>query len=583
MFTRKMMCDSISCMKCIKLRVNKFNKSIKGHILSLILCLFLVLIILLIIISQYLFQVAKDSIIQTAKNNMKVYKEEVENNLHSLDGQLMDVGYNIYKSNVFNNIDDTELYFAKKEIYNILKNRIQLDTDADNIFVLSKADDIFINHKSTRLSTKSNIDITSYVKEGTFPVTSWTGNDWTFIKIGEQNHFFMAKSVNNITVIFVSQASTVFHQIMDSDHKKQLVVTDLDGNIKYPDNQSYDFDKISNDEEIRSTKDYWFITEKIAGSDIKITEMIHKKVNKFLWNGQQVIIPVFVGLALLILFILWKYLSKNVVKPIYQLADIMNNLKDDNFKDSIDEKEGPQEIKVLNQSYNRMIKEIANLKIIEYEGELELQEERLKGLLMQIKPHFYLNAISTIYSMTFQDKNEDMRIFITALSKHLRYMMINSFQDVSLSDELNHISNYIEMQQIRFPERIFYFADVDHLVDIKEIMLPPLLIHTVIENCFKYALNPYEMLTILIHVQKILVKGTYKICIIIEDNGEGFKEEFLELFHRGNSNKHYDREPIGLKNIQKTIFLKYGIEGSLSLENTIPHGARVTIIIPESR
>ncbi len=578
MFTHKMMCDNINYMKRITYKINKLYKSIKGHILLLILCLFLVLIILLFIVSQYLFQVAKESIIQTSKNKIKIYKEEVENNLHSLDSQLKDIGYNIYKSKVLN-INDSELYFAKNEIYAILKSRIQLDTDADNIFVLSEENEVFINHKSTRLSTKNNLEISNYVKAKTFPIASWTDNDWNLIEIDEQYYFFLAKSVNNITVVFVSQVSTVFHRITDSDHEKQIVATDLDGNVKYSVNHSLDFDKIGNDEEIRSTKEYWFITEKIDGCGIRITEILHKKNNTFLWNGQQVIIPIFMGLAILLLLILWRYLSKNVVKPIYQLADIMNHIKDDNFGTGINETEGPQEIKVLNQSYNRMMNEIANLKITEYESKLDLQEERLKGLLMQIKPHFYLNAISTIYSMTYQDKNEDIRIFIAALSKHLRYMMINSFQDVSLNDELNHITNYIEMQQVRFPERIFYYADVDHSVDTRKIMIPRLLLHTVLENCFKYALNPYEMLTILIHVKKI--KEQNKLCIIIEDNGEGFKDEFLKSFSLEDSD--YDKKKIGLKNIQKTILLKYGSDSSLNLENTVPHGARVTIIIPESR
>jgi len=570
-------------MKNIRSRMSKFNKSIKGHIISLILCLLTVLVTLLIIISQYLFSAARDSIIQTAKNNMKIYKEEVENNLHTLDSQLKDIGYSIYRSNVINNIDDAGMYFAKYEIYEILKSRIQLDTVADIIFVLSEDNDIFVSHKSTRLSTANNIAITNYIKENNFPITPWTSNEWSFIKIEDQYYFFLAKSVNDIMVVFASQVSTVIDRVEDYFHDNQLVVTDLDGNVICSFNERHDVKKIENHKDIASTKEFWFITEEIESCGIRITEIMDKKENRFLWNGQQVILPVFIGLAILILLFLWKYLSKNVVKPIYRLAAAMDNVNDFIVDESINETEGPQEIKVLYHSYNRMINEITNLKITEYENKLEIQEEKIKGLLLQIKPHFFLNAISTIYSMTYQDKSEDIRTFIAALSKHLRYMMKGSYQDVSLYEELNHISNYIDMQKVRFPDRIFYYADVDNSIDIKEIMIPQLLLHTVVENCFKHALNPYEMLTILIRVNRIVVNGQSKVCIIIEDNGEGFKKSFLETFMSETNDKLYEKETIGLKNIQKTIFLKYGNEGSLNLENTIPHGARVTIIIPESR
>lgn len=570
-------------MKKLRYRLNKFYRSIKGHILLLILCLFLVLITLLLVISYYLFQLAKDSIIQTSKNNMKIYMEEIDSNLHTLDSQLKDIGYSIYKSEVLENIDDTEMFFAKKEIYDILKSKIQLDSNADLIFVLTEKNDIFINHKSARLSTKNNLEISNYVKDNTFSLTSWTGDKWNYINIDGQYYFFLAKSINDIMVVFVSKSSTIFYRMTDISDGRRLVVTDLHGNILYPVDNGLELNKINNVEDIVSTKDYWFITEEIEACEIRITEILHKSENTFLWNGQQIIIPVFMGLAIFILFVLWNYLSKNVVKPIYRLSDVMNNINDDNFDEGIYETDGPQEIKVLNHSYNRMMNEITNLKIQEYENKLEIQEEKLKRLLLQIRPHFFLNAISTIYSMTFQDKSEDIRTFITSLSRHLRYMMTNSFQDVSLEDELNHISNYIEMQQVRFPNRIFYYADIDYLVDIKEVKIPQLMLHTVLENSFKYALNPYEMLTILIHVKKIIVNDTSKICIIIEDNGEGFKEEFLKAFNSDSNCMVYEREPIGLKNIQNTIFLKYGKEGTIKLENTIPNGARVTIIIPESR
>jgi sensor histidine kinase YesM len=279
------------------------------------------------------------------------------------------------------------------------------------------------------------------------------------------------------------------------------------------------------------------------------------------------------------LVVLFWYLSANVVAPIGELVDAMHGGGDGSLRKVSDKKNLSKEFGILYSSYNEMISEIADLKIAEYEKQLELQNEKIIGLMSQIKPHFYLNAISTIQGMTYQHREEDIRAFIQNLSKYLRYTFNSHERDVSLQEELESCQSYIEMQKIRFPGKIFYFCETAE-VNMREIKVAPLILHTLIENCFKHAQDPQEILTILMRISgKTESDGTKGTEIILEDNGQGFPDNILK--EQGNCRKK--ESGIGLYNIRRILELTYARTDLFEISNTIPHGARVRIFLPERK
>ena len=75
-------------------------------------------------------------------------------------------------------------------------------------------------------------------------------------------------------------------------------------------------------------------------------------------------------------------------------------------------------------------------------------------LRAQIQPHFFLNAITTVSNMTYQNRNEEIRQYIAALAKFMRYMLNLQCKQVLVTEELAHIDNYLKMQAIRFPNSV---------------------------------------------------------------------------------------------------------------------------------
>lgn len=86
-----------------------------------------------------------------------------------------------------------------------------------------------------------------------------------------------------------------------------------------------------------------------------------------------------------------------------------------------------------------------------------------------------------------RNQKEEIRTYIDALVVHFRYVLKGTMTQVTIDDEINHIKNYIAMQEIRFPGSIFYVVDLDQ--DIKIMQVPQLLMLTVVENAFKHAMT----------------------------------------------------------------------------------------------
>ena len=130
----------------------------------------------------------------------------------------------------------------------------------------------------------------------------------------------------------------------------------------------------------------------------------------------------------------------------------------------------------LKDAFNRLMDEIMKLKIQSYEKQIDLQETELKCIKLQIRPHFFLNAMTTISSLSQQGKNKEIESYISALSKNIRYMFRAGLHTVSLQEEVTHVENYFEMQELKYPGCVFYYIDINP--EVREWKIPQMMIVT---------------------------------------------------------------------------------------------------------
>jgi len=179
--------------------------------------------------------------------------------------------------------------------------------------------------------------------------------------------------------------------------------------------------------------------------------------------------------------------------------------------------------------------------------EFERQSSELKILREQINPHFFFNALNSIYSLSIIKSEETPRV-ILILSDIMRYVLNNKNGNKNnLNDEISNIKKYIEIQSIRF--NTFNNIHYEFYGNFTSYEIEPLLLLTFVENAFKYADLKKGPLDIKIHLEGGLLDFSVR-------NFYGKK-----IFEDGKDNK------LGIENTKMKLNLLYPGKYKLDIED----------------
>jgi two-component system sensor histidine kinase YesM len=238
---------------------------------------------------------------------------------------------------------------------------------------------------------------------------------------------------------------------------------------------------------------------------------------------------------------------------------------------------GNDEFGQLGKHFTSMVDTLNDLYIKEYKLQIENKTNQLKVLQSQINPHFLYNALQSIGTLSL--KNDGIKVYrlIMSLSKIMRYSMKNNEDFVTLKDELNHIKDYLSLQNERYDGKFAYNLEVDE--GLNKVKMPKMILQPIVENFFKHSFEKQQKLgelNISIHRQQ-----DDRLKIVIADNGEGASEEELEIINSSLSEGGlHTHESIGLKNISDRIQFYYGKKAEVKIESVKHENFVVTIILP---
>ena len=172
-------------------------------------------------------------------------------------------------------------------------------------------------------------------------------------------------------------------------------------------------------------------------------------------------------------------------------------------------------------------------------------ETELAYLKSQIQPHFFFNTLNNLYSLTL-DKSDKAPETVLKLSDLMSYVIYDAREKtVSLTNEINHINNYIDLERLRFGDRLK--LDFDISGDISGVELPPILFLPYIENCFKHGTRTRaEEIPITIKFE-IIDKWLYFSCKNMLSEEPTVASKYLDSDHHG----------VGLKNTERRLKLRY--------------------------
>ncbi len=179
------------------------------------------------------------------------------------------------------------------------------------------------------------------------------------------------------------------------------------------------------------------------------------------------------------------------------------------------------------------------------ETQLKLKEQELNYLKMQIHPHFLFNTLNTMYGFALKKADEapEMILKLSNLLDYLLYKVDKPF--VLLTDEINHIKDYIELEKLRFNNTLN--IDLKCNTISENIKIAPMLFLPFIENSFKHG---------------ALVNGVLVIKISITCSNKNIHFYIENTYKKSETST----KGIGLENMQKRLDLLYKDHYNLKIE-----------------
>ena len=270
------------------------------------------------------------------------------------------------------------------------------------------------------------------------------------------------------------------------------------------------------------------------------------------------------------------YAKKNFYYPLEQLIKGMNQVEKGNVTyqiPDVDYMEG--EFALLGRNFNRMVLETQRLKIETYEHKLEKQRIKMQYLSQQIQPHFILNTLNILYCYG-QDEFHLIRKMILCMAKYFRYVVKINADFVELKLELEHIQNYFQIQQARYPDTFVFHVDMEE--GISNAAIPPLLIQNFAENAVKYSLSTNHQVTVDVTARR---GSQNEVVITISDTGRGFSGETLAAigaFYKEGC--HQETLGVGIENAIQRLGIMYQGKAGIEFTNNETGGALITVILP---
>lgn len=154
----------------------------------------------------------------------------------------------------------------------------------------------------------------------------------------------------------------------------------------------------------------------------------------------------------------------------------------------------------------------------------KITELETKALQAQMNPHFIFNSMNSIQNYVLGNDVDDALVYLNSFSKIIR--MTLDFVDkkyVTLSDEINYLRYYTQLENMRFNEIFDFEVNIDESIDPDATLIPPMLLQPIIENSIKHGIMLLKERKgqISVNIKKI---DERRFECVIEDNGIGIKE-----------------------------------------------------------
>lgn len=254
------------------------------------------------------------------------------------------------------------------------------------------------------------------------------------------------------------------------------------------------------------------------------------------------------------------------------------------------------EVGELARSFNFMLDELESLLDKQNQSIEALREEKnrvadiqkqkrkaeLAALQAQINPHFLYNTLNTITWQAVSSGDEKISTLSHALGRFFRLSLSRGAEIISVGEEMDHVKNYLLIQQIRYGDRLAFTVEAEE--ELLDYPIIKLVLQPLVENSIYHGIKMREgpgNITIRAFLKK---QDVEVMCFEVQDDGAGIEPEKLRIINDDLRRVITRRsEGYGIYNVNERISLYYGPEYGLAYESKIGEGTTVRFSVPVLR
>ncbi|WP_410511217.1 histidine kinase [Paenibacillus sp. BR2-3] len=564
-------------------------RSIRFQLVAGFLIVIVPLIFLLIYNNFYAIEVVRKQTAVTHQTTMELFMNQMDNSLEEVDQYLYSAAVqetDLAYLRLWEGDNQQDYNKAKIRMYNKLKTDRNRFSQVDLFFIYSPANDDLIKTSLSAYSFAEREIIAAQIRQlfEDKKKLDFNQEKWSVLN-STQQHYFLCRIIYTEGVyvgalVRADQLLIPFQNISQSERRITLLTTDQN----LPMN---DLDLVS--EESGLDLEFGDSTYKLTGTANRylligtpsekgnfnvVSLILDSSILEQLPYWQKLFSIISAGAVVLVLLFL-VFLRKIILSPIRDMVAAMHRVSLGIWGSQINNKPNSLEFELMNRTFNNMANQIETLKISVYEEQLNHQQAELKHLQLQVNPHFFLNSLNIIYSLARVQDYALIKDMTMYLVKHFRYTLRSSMSMVSLKDELDHIVNYLKIQEMRFPGQLTFAISAEEAA--LEQSVPLLIIQPFVENSVKYGFVMNQPLHISVEAAVTHHEGLTYTSISIRDNGKGFPDEVLARIQEEKLHSNEHGEHIGIWNAQRRIRLAEPLHSGITISNGTNSGAHIMI------
>lgn len=373
------------------------------------------------------------------------------------------------------------------------------------------------------------------------------------IDISKSGYVYLVDSKGEI--IYHPRQQLIYSNLMNENNEE--AVNYEDGTI---------VESFNDEERVVTTKTVGYTGWKI----VAVTPMKDITEN---YSHMRIFLVLIIFFGVLILTIINIVVSSRIATPIKSLENKVRKFEEGvrniDFSTS-----GSYEVKHLGKAINSMVAQM-NLLMDNIVREQELKRKtELDALQAQINPHFLYNTLDSIVWMVEGERYEGAVTMVTALARFFRISLSKGKNVIKLKDELEHVSNYLTIQNIRYKNKFSYKIQAED--DVLDLACIKLVVQPLVENAIYHGMEYMD------GDGEIDIKAyseNNEAIIEVRDNGPGMTEDIVEsLLKKVHASKK--GSGVGIRNVNERIKLYFGSIYGLEINSEPDDGTSIKIHIP---